>query len=157
MRLLIDDVRQLPADCVARTPEAGREALRKGGWSVLLLDHDLGEDYGPFAEDYWEDGMAYAENGYGILQWGLDRNLIPDTVELVSSNPSGRHNITRALVAEGWVQKNLNVLIRCPGPETNSQKARREYFEGVKSGKFQDRFVFPDPEEDLEDLEDLET
>ena len=42
MWLLIDDVRDLNADAIARTPEAGQRLLASGPWACLCLDHDLG-------------------------------------------------------------------------------------------------------------------
>ena len=66
MWLLIDDVRDLNTEAIARTPEAGRKLLAVGGWENLCLDHDL----------------AATESGYDILVWELERGLIPANVQL---------------------------------------------------------------------------
>jgi CheY-like chemotaxis protein len=76
--LLIDDVRNLKADRVARTFEDGLQALEhEGPWDLLLLDHDLGQ----------EDG----KDGTGIMNW-LEQNtqFIPKEIKIVSSNPVGK-------------------------------------------------------------------
>lgn len=79
--LLIDDIRNLPADRVARTFEDGIEALKnEGPWELLLLDHDLGQ----------EDG----KDGTGIVNF-LEQNTscMPKEVRIVSSNPVGRNRM----------------------------------------------------------------
>lgn len=87
MWLLIDDERNLNTDAVARTAEAGRKLLAMGGWEVVCLDHDLGGQ----------------ESGYDVLTWGLDRGYIPDRVQLVTSNPVGRKNMSAALESSGYL------------------------------------------------------
>lgn len=43
--LLIDDLREIKADRVARTFEDGIKALaEEGPWDILYLDHDLGDE-----------------------------------------------------------------------------------------------------------------
>lgn len=83
MWLLIDDVRDLGVEAIARTPEAGKKLLEVGGWECVCFDHDLGAP----------------ESGYDVLVWGLERSLIPNKVQLVTSNPVGRKNMADALVA----------------------------------------------------------
>jgi response regulator of citrate/malate metabolism len=75
--LLIDDIRNLKADRVARNYEEGIKALKEEKWDLLLLDHDLGQ----------EDG----KDGTGIMNW-LEENqeYLPGKIELVTSNPVGR-------------------------------------------------------------------
>lgn len=87
MWLLIDDVRDLNTEAIARTPEAGRKLLALGGWKCLCLDHDL----------------AAAESGYDILVWALELGLVPAMVQLVTSNPVGRSNMRAALETAGYV------------------------------------------------------
>ena len=77
--LLIDDVRDIDADVVARTFEAGIEALKAHKFDVLYLDHDLGD----------EDPR---KTGYDILNF-LENNpqfLPSQKIILVTSNPVGR-------------------------------------------------------------------
>lgn len=90
MWLLIDDTRNLNADVIARTPEAGRKMLALGGWEGLMLDHDLGP----------------CESGAAVLDWAIEHNFVPPIVDLVTSNPVGRANMARALIAAGYTPKN---------------------------------------------------
>jgi len=90
--LLIDDMRDIKADVIARTFEAGIHALKTnsyGRFEILFLDHDLGEE--GFAE---VDGEKYPANGYGIMCF-LENNthLLPHMITLVTSNPVGRKNM----------------------------------------------------------------
>ena len=86
MWLLIDDMRSLEADVIARTPEAGKRMLALGGWDGLLLDHDLG----------------LCESGAAVLDWAIEHELVPAKVMLVTSNPVGADNMARALRAAGF-------------------------------------------------------
>lgn len=86
MWLLIDDVRDLNADAIARTPEAGKRLLGAGPWSCLCLDHDLGTP----------------ESGYDVLVWALTNDCLPRRVQLVTSNPVGRRNMAAALEVAGY-------------------------------------------------------
>ena len=87
MWLLIDDERNLKADAIARTPVMAKKLLQMGGWDGLYLDHDL---------------ASYEDTGYSILTWGLENNLIPNKVEIVSSNPVGVKNMADALESAGY-------------------------------------------------------
>ena len=86
MWLLIDDLRDLNTEAIARTPEAGKKLLTLGGWECLCLDHDL----------------ATEESGYDVLVWALERDLAPVRVQLVTSNPVGRNNMRAALESAGY-------------------------------------------------------
>ena len=79
--LLIDDLRNISADVVARTFDAGIDALKNGPYDVLYLDHDLGD----------EDP---AKTGYGIMCF-IEANpqYKPNSIVLVTSNPVGRKNM----------------------------------------------------------------
>ncbi len=90
MILLIDDVRDLPCDAIARTPSAARVLLAVGGWNKLLLDHDLGT----------------AETGYTLLCWALEIGFVPHSVVLVTANSVGRQNMAAALVNAGYRERN---------------------------------------------------
>lgn len=77
--LVIDDLRNIQADYVARTFDEGIHALTSmGPWDVLYLDHDLG-DPDP------------SHTGYDIINL-LEANpeLLPGKIVLVTSNPVGR-------------------------------------------------------------------
>lgn len=79
--LLIDDMRDIDSDVVARTFDAGIEALKSQTFDVLYLDHDLG-DSDP------------NKTGYGIMKF-LEENpdRMPGRIVLVTSNPVGRANM----------------------------------------------------------------
>jgi hypothetical protein len=92
MFLLIDDLRNINVDFIARNAEAGRESLSRlnGLLTHVVFDHDLGEE----------------ESGYDVLVWGLSRGLIPQHVQLITDNPVGRDNMIAALVHDGYTSKN---------------------------------------------------
>jgi hypothetical protein len=88
--LLIDDMRDIKADVIARTFDEGIQALKTNSkFDVLYLDHDLGED-----EFTLIDGEKYPKTGYGIMVF-LENNpqLLPTKINLVTSNPVGRRNM----------------------------------------------------------------
>jgi len=80
--LLIDDLRNLPADRVARTFDDGIAALQnEGPWDVLLLDHDYG-DPDP------------AKCGEGIMKFlEVNPRLKPGMIKFVTANPVGRQRM----------------------------------------------------------------
>lgn len=94
MWLLIDDVRDLKCDVIARTAEAGKKLLAVGGWECVCFDHDLGEK----------------ETGYDVLCWALENNLLPSKVQLVTSNPVGRENMRRALECGRYIAEANGVI-----------------------------------------------
>lgn len=96
MTLLIDDERNLAADRIARRFDDGIEALKEGGWTHLLLDHDL-------ASFYWEDGELREKTGYDITKF-LEEfpEFRPKKVTLVTASPVGRQNMARALQRMGY-------------------------------------------------------
>lgn len=94
--LLIDDMRAIDADVIARTFESGIHALKHlGPFETLYLDHDLGEVDEHGSEIPVEvDGDLYPPNGYGIMCF-LEANphYLPKAITIVSSNPVGRRNM----------------------------------------------------------------
>lgn len=94
MILLIDDIRDLQADVIARTGELGLSLLRLIPFTELWLDHDLGE------------GM----NGYQVLEEALQDRAVPDKVSLVTSNPVGRSRMRLALESSGY-ESDLSGLV----------------------------------------------
>lgn len=94
--LLIDDVRDIPADVVCRTFEEGLKALKEGGWHSLYLDHDLGD--------------AKDRTGYDIIKYVEEHpELRPGQVIIVSANPVGVKNISAALRAMGYETRNNKI------------------------------------------------
>ena len=79
--LLIDDLRNIAADRIARTYDEGILALQEGPWEILYLDHDFGDP-------------DERKTGYGIMCW-LEANpeYLPGRIQIVSANPVGRKNI----------------------------------------------------------------
>jgi hypothetical protein len=83
--LLIDDMRDIKADVIARTYNEGIKALKsQGPFDILYLDHDLAS--------YDEYGRE--KTGYDIMCF-LEVNLryLPASIVVVSSNPVGRRNM----------------------------------------------------------------
>lgn len=80
--LLIDDMRNIKADRIARTFDDGIKALtNEGPWDLLYLDHDLGDP-------------APNKTGYDIMNFlEVNPGLIPGSIVCVSSNPVGRQKI----------------------------------------------------------------
>ena len=89
--LLIDDERNLEADVIARTYEAGIAELKKERFDLLLLDHDLGEIHIEF-------GRVHENTGYDIMCF-LEENpeYLPKRIECVSNNPCGRRRIEQVI------------------------------------------------------------
>ena len=85
--LLIDDLRALEMDQIARTGEAGLRALRSSPVTHLYMDHDLGDD---------------TTDGYRVLMQALEEGICPPNVFLVTSNPVGRQNMVAALENHGY-------------------------------------------------------
>jgi hypothetical protein len=81
--LLIDDLREIKTDVVARTFDDGIAALKNyGPFSILYLDHDLGEG-------------DPRKTGYDIVCF-IEANLeyLPkEKIVLVTSNPVGRQKM----------------------------------------------------------------
>lgn len=42
MWLIVDDIRELNCEAIARTPEAAYKLISLGGWDCVCFDHDLG-------------------------------------------------------------------------------------------------------------------
>ena len=82
--LLIDDVRDIYADVIARNYTEGiRQLELNGPWDSLILDHDLAS---------FIDGKEYT--GYDVMCW-LEENqeFLPTSITCCSSNPVGRERI----------------------------------------------------------------
>lgn len=94
MDLLIDDMRTINVDVIARNYDAGLRMLALGGWDCAVFDHDLGE----------------VRTGYDLMNSALDRGWLPNKIELVTSNPVGRANMERALFANGYVKKGVQYV-----------------------------------------------
>jgi hypothetical protein len=97
LHLLIDDLRTVGEDIVARTPEDGKRALKECPVTHLYIDHDLGLD--PKGGEY--------ENGYKVICWAIENGCLPPNVQIVSSNPVGRGNIEAALHQEGYRRRGM--------------------------------------------------
>lgn len=92
--LLIDDLRELPADYIARTFSEGLSALEfLGPWSTLKLDHDLASF----------DANGREHTGYDVVKYLAENlHLRPTKVYLVTSNPVGMRNMGDTLVNIGY-------------------------------------------------------
>lgn len=87
---IIDDVRELNCELIAKTGVDGIRMMIEHFDEVecLCLDHDLG-DPGEM-------------NGFEVLQSLLLRNLVPDHVQLVTSNPVGRQRMQNELLSRNY-------------------------------------------------------
>ena len=92
VEVLIDDCRDFSGNfIICRTGENGIVtvmALTQAGVKIsnLILDHDLG------------DGI----NGYQVTEILAKNKLLPDCVELITSNPVGREKMAQVLEMEGF-------------------------------------------------------
>jgi len=95
---LVDDLRDIDADTVARTyADAVKVADTLDlSCATLYLDHDLGEE----------------KTGYNFIMYLIAEENLPKEVLIVSSNPVGRDNIGAALVQEGYQKRSPHKFIR---------------------------------------------
>lgn len=91
MWVLIDDVRDLNCDIIARDGQAGIKVLEafKDEIEVLILDHDLGDSI----------------DGTYICNYMLDHKIFPPRIQLVTMNPVGRANMETILKSAGYNRK----------------------------------------------------
>lgn len=89
--LLIDDIRNLEADVIARNYTEGIKQLKfNGSWDLLLLDHDLASF----------DTKGKEFTGYDIMCWLEENNeFLPKEIRCVSDNPVGRDKINMVIKA----------------------------------------------------------
>ena len=88
MWLLIDDCRDLGCEVIARNAKAACKIL-KHCWQMfncVCFDHDLGA----------------GGSGYEVLVYAITEDLLPNRVQLVTSNPPGRAQMTTALNNAGF-------------------------------------------------------
>ena len=92
--LLIDDCREMQADIFARNAQAAKDVLEafKGRIDMAIWDHDL--------DSFDETGREIT--GYDVMVWAIDRDVMPDSVFLVTSNPVGRDRMGAALEDAGF-------------------------------------------------------
>lgn len=98
--VLIDDMRNLDhVDAICRHSKGAKRFLEqmKGNFECLMMDHDLGLE---------------SEDGYQILTWALENDLVPDKVEMVTSNPVGRERMGLALINAGYTKKNPGYYVK---------------------------------------------
>jgi len=94
--LLIDDLRNLDSDLVARTYEEGIAYLLLHDISILYLDHDLGDPRLLKDED---------PSGYSVCLWLEDHpEYCPNSVHIITGNPAGRARMMASLFSMGYAQ-----------------------------------------------------
>lgn len=98
MYLLIDDMREIHVDIIARTAAAGKAILESlsGCIDCLGIDHDLG-------------GLI---TGYDIVRWVICRGYLPKRVQIVTMNPVGREAIQNVLLDAGYKQEDNSNFVR---------------------------------------------
>lgn len=99
MYLLIDDVRNINVDVIARNSTAAEHLLAMGGWTCVIFDHDLGEN---------------DISGYDVLSKALENNWLDEVeeVQLITSNPVGRERMRQALEREGGFHTSNGLIFR---------------------------------------------
>ncbi len=90
MYVIIDDIRELGCDIIARNGHAGIKILTalNGNFDVLCIDNDLSD--------------ASEMDGIDVIKYAAKHNLLPSQVEIVSSNPVGVTNIGNVLKDNGF-------------------------------------------------------
>lgn len=103
MNILIDDIRMMNVDIIARNYDSGLSILNKFNHLIdtLYIDHDLG------SEDPNETGYTLISD---LIQSDFKKH--PDTIIIVSSNPVGRDNIARALLNNGYKKETPSRFIK---------------------------------------------
>ena len=96
--LLVDDFRDMAADIIARNYSSAIKVLINIPIDKLILDHDIGSD----------------KNGYDILNFIFrpDIRIYPKEVVLITMNPVGRENMTRALENNNYKKYGGNSFYR---------------------------------------------
>ena len=93
--LLIDDMRNLNADVIARTYEHGIMCLLGLHVTHLYLDHDLADEKTGY--DLLKYMFNHAEKDYLVK--------MPRFIQLVTSNPVGLKNMSNFLTSNGYTTK----------------------------------------------------
>jgi hypothetical protein len=83
LTLLIDDIRNIESDLVARGSILGREYLKTHKITHLYLDNDLGDD-----QDM---------EGIDILAWARNEGCVPSFIYPVTANPVARRRMIALL------------------------------------------------------------
>lgn len=107
--LLIDDLRDLKADVIARNPIEGIKQLTYcGPWDTLLLDHDMAtyDDNGREITGYdvllWIEerlhSLSSGEHEKDVIKLAIDM-YIPKEIKLVTDNASAREKMLLAIEA----------------------------------------------------------
>jgi hypothetical protein len=119
-KLWVDDIRRPPDDTWlwARTNEEAQLILLNNEIEEASLDHDMGcHDHDPDAEGSF---MQVADNwwlfpdGYELVEWMIEHDLVPPKVNIHSWNPHGALRMAAALRRRGGVQASIKPYER-PG------------------------------------------
>lgn len=87
--LLIDDMRNLDVDTIARDYFEGIQQLKTTKWDVLYLDHDLGCFHPKTGKEL---------TGYDVICWlEAHPKHVPKSIKLVTSNPVGRSRMLQVI------------------------------------------------------------
>ena len=100
MKVLIDDERNfMGMDIIVRNFNAAKAVLEAKIATVLFLDFDLGSN----------DPL---QNGEVLLKWGVDNDLIPKRVHIISMNPVGKKAMEYTLQDAGYKFDQSTVMWR---------------------------------------------
>ena len=79
------------------------DELSRGGWDIVHLDHDLGDDV--INADTVIDGRGRTRllTGLDVVRWlgGCDDEMLPKRVIVHSVNPVGGADMSKELIARG--------------------------------------------------------
>lgn len=84
--LLIDDVRDMNVGAIARTPKMAKTLLSSLKWEGVIFDYDLNSN----------------ENGYDVLEWAIENNLLPKKIKIITENPKGMIKMEKILKKNGF-------------------------------------------------------
>lgn len=114
--LLIDDLRNLEADCIARNTFEGIRQLMNGPWETLLLDHDMatwdknGKEYTGYDVLLWIEEKVHHIAGLKVSQsekLEMIDLVLPKNIKLVTDNSSAKQKMMQAIDA---IQKKVNSI-----------------------------------------------
>ena len=99
--IVIDDIRNINATTVCRTPAQAYKELSAKKYDIYYFDHDIG---------FTEPGTS----GYDILTWALENNHVKENciVNLVTMNVVGIEKMSAALINHRFTKTNPRLFIR---------------------------------------------
>ncbi len=105
IKLWVDDVRRPPGDSWewARTNDQAKAFLLRNDVVEASLDHDMGgHTVNPDdPESYFIAGHS-EDNGFRLVEWMVEKDIIPPKIRIHSWNPSGARRMANLLNDYGY-------------------------------------------------------